>query len=144
MNTEYKETGKKVEISVKELAEWTNKLLEEYDAGSASERAGMVNPYVQDIIYTTKAGTTIKIPKELQQDIVAEWVNTNTSSSTNQVMGRDEAFGRGNDETGNIDEADEAKSTSQWSKFIKIGFFILVVLLLYYASMKYGWLKACN
>lgn len=82
--SEYQETGNQVPVTVDELKECVNLKLAEFD--SQPDKAGLQNPYVNDIIYQTKNGKTIKVPKNIQLDVVNDWVEKKKQAGQEQAQ----------------------------------------------------------
>lgn len=80
--SDYQETGNQVPVTVNELKDCINIKLAEFD--SQPNKEGLHNPYVDDIIHQTKNGKTIKVPKNIQLDIVNEWVEKKKQSLSEQ------------------------------------------------------------
>ena len=67
----FKETGNKIPISADELINYLHIQFSAYDKTKSGS-----NPYTDIVIYTTKDGKTIIIPKEIQQQAIEKFTNT--------------------------------------------------------------------
>jgi hypothetical protein len=84
----FRETGNKVPISTEELIKYVHFRLLEFDAIVSEQKSiPSFNPYVDEIIYKTKEGKTIKIPVEIQkQAIDMLYQQTGKNIPTSQQM----------------------------------------------------------
>lgn len=78
----YQETGNQVPVTVDELKESINIKLAEFD--SQPNKDGLQNPYIDDIIHQTKNGKTVKVPKNIQLDVVNDWVENKKQALSGQ------------------------------------------------------------
>jgi hypothetical protein len=73
-NMKYQETGNRVPVSVEELVKYIQSKLYAFDELlEVTRKPPSYNPYKEPIYYTTKAGKTIMIPKEIQEKAIEEW-----------------------------------------------------------------------
>ncbi len=73
----FKETGNKIPISADELINYMHIQFSAYDKTKSGS-----NPYTDIVIYTTKDGKTIIIPKEIQQQAIENFANIESIKST--------------------------------------------------------------
>jgi len=66
----FKETGNKIPISADELINYMHIQFSAYDKTKSGS-----NPYTDTVIYTTKDGKTISIPKEIQQQAIEKFAD---------------------------------------------------------------------
>lgn len=79
----FKETGNKIPISADELINYLHIQFSAYDNSNKTKSGS--NPYTDIVIYTTKDGKTIIIPKEIQQQAIEKFTNTSSTNNTNNV-----------------------------------------------------------
>lgn len=111
---DFKQTGKQIEVTVPELTEYVIKQLDLYDKyGDKNDGC----PYTDPIIYTTKDGKTIMVPKDIQKSIV----DTRKPIETFQEMKPVKKIEK------NIEKT---KESSDWKLyvFIIIGFIVCYLL----------------
>lgn len=71
----FQATGNKVPIQADELISYIHTQLANYDNSNAENKANISNPYIDVILYVTKEGKTIAIPKEIQEEAIEIWKN---------------------------------------------------------------------
>lgn len=72
---QYEETGKRIPVSTEELVAFSYQKLEDYDRAIKSIGSKPnYNPYIEPILFTTKQGKLIKVPMDIQQKVVADWI----------------------------------------------------------------------
>jgi hypothetical protein len=82
--TGYQQTGNKVPIPITEFTNYINEQLLQYDKlKEATKTEPEYNPYVQPIIYHTKNGKTVQIPKEIQMKAINDWINMKSQNNNN-------------------------------------------------------------
>lgn len=71
----FQSTGNKVPIQADELISYIHTQLSNYDNLNAENKANISNPYNDIILYITKEGKTIAIPKDIQDEAIEIWKN---------------------------------------------------------------------
>ena len=72
---EYRETGKKIPLTVEELHVHVIDKLYQYDELIKSTKTKPEqDPYVDPIVYVTKEGKTVQVPQNIQENAVKVWI----------------------------------------------------------------------
>ena len=129
----FQETGNKIPISSEELINYVQYKLEEYDSLLSKHKfipPSIQNPYTHPIIYETQDGKTIRIPDEIQKQVIHSWYQ-NTGNNI-PVMQQSHQMPKvyqsyQDPETQEID----SNSTTQENDYglLKIGVWILIAIL---------------
>lgn len=80
-NKYFQQTGKNVPIGLDELISHMFNVLKQYDSGENRDH----NPYTESIVYTTKSGKMIQIPKNVQQIAINQWTNKKSKNVVHDV-----------------------------------------------------------
>ena len=87
----YKLTGKNIPISVEDMMNSVINKLETYDKLQETGAMTDSSPYDDTIIYATKSGKYVKVPKEIQLNAIKVWndYKNNENNNTDYVKAND-------------------------------------------------------
>lgn len=81
-NVMYQDTGNNTPVPVSELIAYMNYKLDEYKNNPGTIK---INPFVDDMIYTTNDKKMIRIPNDIKKTIIDQWKKKNVMSKKQKV-----------------------------------------------------------
>lgn len=141
LNTEYKETGNKVPLPLDELLNYAQEKLHEYDRMvEATQSKPSNSPYNDPIIYITKEGKLVQIPKYIQQQAIELWNNTK-KKLTNFMNQPEIEYSEDLPVSKKFEEEEEEKKGNNTWKYVLCVIVTILILISAYVMMKEKSLK---
>ena len=144
----YQDTGNKIPVPVQELTAYVQKKLAEYDQlnllqisphGSIDSLLNdKPNPYNDTIIYMTKDGRLIKVPKDIQNIAIDLWNSNKNVQDVNKYYSTSEGDQLPNNMTQNISEVNPGSSTTN-NGFNWLYLLIILLVLLFIGYIIYSY-----